>query len=60
MFAKLAKPAMLRPAGVFGQLSKAGMQSRFMATVQSNNAQSIARSRATKDRATFTIKVCDN
>lgn len=56
MFAKLAKTSMLRPVGVFGQFSKAGMQARFMATVQNNNAQSIARSRATKDRATFTIK----
>lgn len=59
MFSKFLKPSMLRPTGAFGQLSKAGTNARFMATVHSNTAPNVARKAGiTRDRATFTIKVC--
>lgn len=59
MFSNFVKPSMMRPVGAFGQLSKAGSNARFMATVHNNNAAPKAARRAgiTRDRATFTIKV---
>ncbi|KAF2086434.1 carbamoyl-phosphate synthase-like protein arginine-specific small chain [Saccharata proteae CBS 121410] len=53
MFSKIIRPAMLRPAGAFGQLANAGNQARFMATVQQNTARRIPKA---YERATFTIK----
>lgn len=59
MFSKFMKPSMLRPTGAFGQLSKAGSNARFMATVHNTAAPNVARKAGiTRDRATFTIKVC--
>ncbi|EKG18324.1 hypothetical protein MPH_04406 [Macrophomina phaseolina MS6] len=57
MFSKFMKPSMLRPTGAFGQLSKAGSNARFMATVHNTAAPNVARKAGiTRDRATFTIK----
>ncbi|KAL0264682.1 Multifunctional pyrimidine synthesis protein CAD [Diplodia seriata] len=56
MFSKFVKPSMLRPAGAFGQLSKAGSNARFMATVHNTATNAASKGRITRDRATFTIK----